>query len=75
MSEKELKVRMVQKHDIEANWDDTTDFIPKAAEVIVYDKDESHDYVRFKIGDGEKDVKSLPFINVFKINEDGILSL
>lgn len=61
MSEFELKTRFIQKHDIEANWNATEGFIPKIAEIIVYDIDELHDKVRIKIGDGVTDVKELPF--------------
>jgi hypothetical protein len=32
-------------------------------EIIVYDKDEQHDFVRTKIGDGETYINDLPFVN------------
>jgi hypothetical protein len=54
------------KHDTEANWNlaaEKSNFIPKIAEPIVYDADEVYDYIRFKIGDGIKNVKDLPFID------------
>ena len=37
-------------------------FIPKQAEVIVYDIDADHDYERLKIGDGVTNVNDLPFV-------------
>lgn len=62
------RVTMSQKHDIEAHWKLAKNFIPKAGEIIVYDPDETHDYARFKCGDGVTYVNDLPFI--FKIDEN-----
>ena len=63
MSEKILKGRLVQKHDVAKNWAKATSFIPKQGEVIIYDKDETFNYERIKIGDGETRVNALPFID------------
>lgn len=63
MSEKILKGRLVQKHDTAENWSKATSFVPKQGEVIIYDKDSSHNYERMKIGDGTTVVSSLPFID------------
>ena len=60
-TEKNISSRIINKHDIEANWNKATNFIPKAGEIIVYDRDETYDYERFKIGDGETAVAALPF--------------
>lgn len=57
----EIISRIVHKHDIETNWNKATNFIPLIGEIIVYDKDASHDYERFKIGDGVTKVTQLPF--------------
>lgn len=62
MIEKELRTRMIQKHDIEVNWEKAINFIPKKGELIVYDPDENYDYSRVKIGDGISTVNELPFI-------------
>ena len=63
MSENVLKnVRIVHKHDTEENWLKATNFIPKQGELIIYDVDDTHDYERMKIGDGETLVSDLPFI-------------
>ena len=62
------RVTMSQRHDIEAHWKLAKNFIPKAGEIIVYDPDETHDYARFKCGDGVTYVNDLPFI--FKIDEN-----
>lgn len=64
MSEKTLKTRIVNKHDTEANWLKATTFIPKQGELIVYDIDDTHNYERFKIGDGSTLVSNLPFADM-----------
>lgn len=61
MSEKTLNSRIIHKHDVEANWLKATGFIPKQGELIVYDIDSTHNYERFKIGDGKTTVSALPF--------------
>lgn len=62
MAEKNFNnVRIVNKHDIEANWLKATNFTPKQGEIIVYDVDSTHSYERIKIGDGVHNVNSLPF--------------
>lgn len=67
-NEKIMNSRMQQKHDIEANWNKADNFYPKAGEIIVYDPDETHDYPRVKIGDGEHLLKDLPFTTDFLLN-------
>lgn len=61
MAEKKLNIRLINKHDIEADWLKAVNFVPKQAEIIVYDVDENHNYERFKIGDGISAVNDLPF--------------
>ena len=61
MSEKRFNGRIVNKHDIEANWLKATNFIPMQGEAIVYDVDENHNHERIKIGDGITNVNDLPF--------------
>lgn len=73
MAEKELKARLVQKNDVEENWIKAVNFIPKKGEIIVYNPDASHNFIRFKIGDGESTVSQLAFANTFKLDEDGNL--
>lgn len=64
MSEKTLNnIRIVNKHDTEANWQKATGFTPKQGEVIVYDIDENYSYERIKIGDGKSNINDLPFID------------
>lgn len=61
MSEKTLNTRIIHKHDVESNWSKAGNFIPKQGEIIVYDIDSTHNYERFKIGDGKTLVSALPF--------------
>lgn len=61
MSEKTINSRIIHKHDTEAHWSLAENFTPKQGEIIVYDIDSTHNYERFKIGDGATNVKSLPF--------------
>lgn len=63
MIEKNMKSRHVQKHATESEWLKANIFIPKQAEIIIYDVDENHPYERFKIGDGVTLLKDLPFSN------------
>ena len=84
MSEKILKSRVVQKHDIEANWLKAVNFVPLQSELIVYDieidtdgntlalpsgRTEPYTYQRFKIGDGITRVSDLPFAIVKQTGE------
>lgn len=69
MSEKTLKTRIIHKHDIEDNWLKATSFIPKQGELIIYDIDDAHQYERFKIGDGVKNVNDLPFATDDKVDK------
>ena len=61
MAEKNIKSRIVHKHDTAENWSKATSFIPKQGEIIVYDIDSTYNYERFKIGDGTTLVSALPF--------------
>lgn len=68
MSEKNIKARVIHKHDTEANWSLATNFTPKQGEIIVYDVDATYTYERFKIGDGVTNVNSLPFVTSIGIS-------
>lgn len=61
MAEKNIKSRIVNKHDLESNWQLATGFTPMAGEIIVYDIDANYNYERIKIGDGSTNVNDLPF--------------
>lgn len=70
MAEKNFNnVRIVSKHDTEANWLKATNFTPKQGEMIVYDKDSTHSYERLKIGDGVQNVNALPFVDDNKVDK------
>ena len=59
----ELKSRLKQKHDTEANWNKATNFVPLAGEIIVYDADNIHKDTRIKVGNGSTKVTELPFLS------------
>ena len=61
MIEKNIKSRIQQKHDIEANWLKAENFTPMIGEIIVYDADENNPLPRFKIGNGVDNVNTLEF--------------
>ena len=61
MASKTLNTRIINKHAVEADWNKAINFIPKQAELIIYDIDENYSYERFKIGDGITPVIELPF--------------
>lgn len=69
---RQMKARVVQKTDIEANWNNIPDFIPLLGEFIIYQAEEEGNplpegrteyfrYMRLKIGDGKTRLKDLPF--------------
>lgn len=70
MAEKNIKSRIVHKHDIESNWSKATNFIPKQGEIIVYDIDANYNYGRLKIGDGITKVEELPFVSSTITNDE-----
>ena len=57
--------RIEHKHDTEADWKKSS-LIPLQGEIIVYDKDSTYNYERFKIGDGNTSVNELPFADAHK---------
>ena len=61
---KEINGRIINKHDIEVNWNKASTFIPEQGEIIIYDIDENYNFERFKIGDGITNVINLPFTNI-----------
>lgn len=63
MAEKNIKSRIIHKHDVEANWILATNFTPQKGELIVYDIDDNYTYERIKMGDGVQNVNDLPFVD------------
>ena len=47
-----MKARVSQLHKTEDEWARLSNFVPLASEIIVFDADSEHNYVRLKIGDG-----------------------
>lgn len=77
---KELKhIRIIQKHETEANWNKAKKFTPKLGEIIIYDPDETHTRSRIKVGDGVRIVSELPFssqnvdFSVVEVTDDLII--
>lgn len=69
MAEKEIKSRVILKHDTEAHWQLAINFTPKQGEIIIYDIDSNHSYERIKIGDGATKVNNLPFADANKVDK------
>jgi hypothetical protein len=69
MADKIFNSRIIHKHDSSENWGKATNFIPKQGEIIVYDKDSTHNYERIKIGDGQTSVSALPFVDDTKVDK------
>jgi hypothetical protein len=67
--EKHINSRIINKHDIEANWNDSPNFIPSQGEIILYDIDENYNFERLKIGDGITNIVNLPFVISTEINQ------
>lgn len=69
-----IKTRIQLKSDTEANWnkagpkDGSPGFIPLRGEIIIYSADETHAFSRLKVGDGETNVVTLPFIDAGTLN-------
>ena len=57
---KELKGKVVFKHEKEADWN-KSEYIPSEGEKVLYDPDDGCSYTRMKFGDGEHRVVDLPF--------------
>ena len=60
MSEKRINSRVILKHATEGDWGKSS-LIPLVGEVIIYDADPAHSYLRYKRGDGVTMAKDLPF--------------
>ena len=69
-----IKTRIQLKSDTEANWnkagpkENSNGFVPLLGELIVYTADATHPFSRLKVGDGQTNVVSLPFIDSGTLN-------
>ena len=71
MADKTLNnIRIQNKHKTSAQWDQSSDFIPLAGEIIIYD-----DLNKMKIGDGVTTIANLPFTNENAYTEEEIDTL
>lgn len=61
MPEKTLSTHILNKHDVDTNWEDSS-YVAKSGELIVYDVDSNNASPRLKIGDGNTVTDDLPFI-------------
>lgn len=70
-TEKNVKARVVFKHDTANHWAEATGFIPNKGEIILYDPYGEYNYTRIKIGDGVNCPNNLPFFleNIYELNE------
>lgn len=64
-----LATRIQLKSDTETNWL-ANSITPLLGEIIIYTPDANHSYSRLKVGDGQTNVTSLPFIDAGSINGD-----
>lgn len=72
MATSQIKGRMAQKADTEANWSKATAFVPLKGEICVYLADDTYSYPRIKVGDGNTLVSNLPFSNPEALSETEI---
>lgn len=63
MATSQIKGRMTQKADTEANWNKATGFVPLKGEICIYLPDSSNSEPRIKVGNGSTNVVSLPFLS------------
>ncbi len=66
MADKTIKGRLIQKHDVQSNWEKATNFVPLKGEIIIYDPDVNNENSRMKVGDGVHNVNELKFIESSK---------
>ena len=74
VSNNTIKTRIQLKSDTEANWnkagpkEGSAGFVPLPGELIVYTPDATHPFSRLKVGDGQTNIVSLPFIDSGTLN-------
>ena len=57
-----FNTRIQLKSDTEANWN-AHPIVPLLGEMIIYTADNTHNYTRLKVGDGNTSVVNLPFVD------------
>ena len=58
----EYDIKSIPYHKTAEDWE-ASNYIPQVAEIVIYDTDSNNDTPRFKMGDGSKKVKELPFVD------------
>ena len=71
---KRIRGFVVPRHDTAENWDKAKNFIPEKDELIIYDEDSNYKFKRYKIGDGESNVKALAFVPIGYQSSNAMLS-
>ena len=61
MVKPDMKARLSLLHKTETEWNELPNFVPFSGEVIIFEQDAEHSYVRLKIGNGITLLKDLPF--------------
>lgn len=56
-----MLARLSLLHKTEEEWSKMPAFVPEAGELVLYDPDEEHKYVRIKAGDGVTALADLDF--------------
>ena len=74
-----LKGKIIFKHQTAAEWELPNDgagaeYKPDIGELIIYDPDETHPYIRLKFGNGTDIVKNLPFAFAEKVDIADIIN-
>lgn len=69
----DISTRIIQKHDITEQWEQSNTFIPRKGEIIAYDAEYGDDGAqlrppRLKIGDGVRIASALPFIVIDELS-------
>lgn len=62
-------------HDTSEGWVGKPTVVPNLGQIIVYDKDSTHNYARIKVGDGVTIASQLPFIDAGTVNGQTILDV
>lgn len=73
LHDQKYNLKSVPFHATEAEWLEIN-YVPKQAEIILYDIDQEHNYLRFKIGDGFTQANSLPFSIMSKAETENFIN-
>lgn len=76
LNAEKYNLKSIPFHATEIEWSaEHLDYIPKQGEIVVYDKDDTYNYERIKVGDGLTSIVNLPFYLASELNYiDGVTS-